>query len=221
MKRAYKILIAIGALIFVGGVAYWAYLYNCEDDWCATYEWQKVRITNNFGECVGRGFSVTEISPRECRAGKKVFTESLADTEASKSKESSMPESMVLNVFFGSEKIDPKSEYCDKSYPVTRHVPKTFEVAKTALEELLKGPTDGERSDGYRTAINAGVKVQKIDLKNGVLMVDFDSTLDREVAGSCRVIAIRSQITETLKQFPAVKEVIISVNGRTADILQP
>jgi len=33
--------------------------------------------------------------------------------------------------------------------------------------------------------------------------------------------SIRSQIESTLKQFPSVKQVIISVDGRTDDILQP
>ena len=33
--------------------------------------------------------------------------------------------------------------------------------------------------------------------------------------------AIRVQITETLEQFPTVDSVIISIDGRTEDILQP
>ncbi len=51
--------------------------------------------------------------------------------------------------------------------------------------------------------------------------VDFDETLEKAVGGSCRVAAIRSQITKTLLQFPSFKKVIISINGRTEDILQP
>jgi len=35
------------------------------------------------------------------------------------------------------------------------------------------------------------------------------------------VTAIRAQITETLKQFPTVENVVISIDGRTEDILQP
>lgn len=52
-------------------------------------------------------------------------------------------------------------------------------------------------------------------------MIDFDERLEFQVGGSCRVAAISAQIRETLKQFPQVKEVIISINGRTEDILQP
>ncbi len=58
-------------------------------------------------------------------------------------------------------------------------------------------------------------------IKDGAAYVDFDKTLDQNVAGSCRVIAIRAEITQTLKQFPNVNDVIISIDGRTEDILQP
>ncbi|PIP22172.1 MAG: hypothetical protein COX38_02115, partial [Candidatus Nealsonbacteria bacterium CG23_combo_of_CG06-09_8_20_14_all_39_25] len=48
-----------------------------------------------------------------------------------------------------------------------------------------------------------------------------DEQLEFQVGGSCKVSAIRAQITQTLKQFPTVDEVVISINGRTEDILQP
>ena len=51
--------------------------------------------------------------------------------------------------------------------------------------------------------------------------VDFDEQLEFQVGGSCRVSAIRAQIIQTIKQFSTVKDVIISINGRTEDILQP
>jgi len=45
--------------------------------------------------------------------------------------------------------------------------------------------------------------------------------LEFQVGGSCRVSAIRAEIIQTLKQFSTIKEVIISINNRTEDILQP
>ncbi|MBU3925210.1 GerMN domain-containing protein, partial [Patescibacteria group bacterium] len=56
---------------------------------------------------------------------------------------------------------------------------------------------------------------------NGIAKVDFDERLEFQAGGSCRVAAIRAEITETLKQFPTVNNVVISINGRTEDILQP
>ena len=100
-------------------------------------------------------------------------------------------------------------------------MPETQAVARAALEELFKGPTDAEKSNGYFTSINPGVMIQKVSIENGVASVDLSEELERDVGGSCRVAAIRAQITATVKQFPTVTDVVISISGRTEDILQP
>ena len=102
-----------------------------------------------------------------------------------------------------------------------REILKTPAVGLAALRELIAGPTSAEKRMGYGTVINPGVVVQKLTIESGVASVDFNEELERQVGGSCRVSAIRAQIEETLKQFSTVKEVIISINGRTQDILQP
>ncbi len=111
---------------------------------------------------------------------------------------------------------------CAKTFAVTRAVPKTQAVAKAALEELLKGPTQIEAEKfGVFSSINPGVKLQSIVIQDGLARADFDEQLQFQVGGSCKVQAIRAQLTNTLKEFPSVKEVLISINGRTQDILQP
>jgi spore germination protein GerM len=88
--------------------------------------------------------------------------------------------------------------------------------------ELLKGPTANEISRfGISTAINPDVEIQSLTIVDGVAQIDFSESLDYQVGGSCRVTAIRSQITNTLLEFPTVDEVVISINGRIDDILQP
>ena len=94
-------------------------------------------------------------------------------------------------------------------------------MARAALEQLLRGPTEAEKAQGFFTSINSGVKIQSLTIQAGTAYVDFDDQIEFQVGGSCRVSAIRAEITQTLKQFPTVSEVIISVNGRTEDILQP
>jgi len=110
---------------------------------------------------------------------------------------------------------------CETVYPVTRFVPKTAAPARAALTELLSGVTPEEFRQGYRTSINQGVTIQRLTIENGVARADFDETLQASVGGSCRVAAIRAQIRKTLEQFPTVKSVVISIDGRTEDILQP
>lgn len=125
-----------------------------------------------------------------------------------------------IKAFFNNNNLD-KEITCNKVFPVSRQIAKTMAVARAALEELLKGPSDEEKAEGYFTSINPGVQIQKLTIADGIAKVDFDETLGKDVGGSCRVSAIRAEITETLKQFSTVKNVIISINGRIEDILQP
>jgi len=130
-------------------------------------------------------------------------------------------ETMDIKVYFGNSVLDPGALFCEKTYPVTRKIIKTKAIAMKALEELLLGPSEEEKNHGFFTSINDGVKVQKLVIENGVAKADFSSKLEEQVGGSCRIFAIRSQIEETLKQFPSVKKVIISIDDRTEDVLQP
>src|SRR3989344_1083842 len=86
---------------------------------------------------------------------------------------------------------------------------------RNTLEELLKGPKDPEK---YFSVIPTGVKIQSFRIENRIVHVDFSGELEKEIAGSMQVLAIREQVERTLKQFESVNEVIISINGRTEDI---
>lgn len=159
--------------------------------------------------------------------GKLVFYNENPSGEAERDKTFELPiklqksssEKTTFNIYFGYPHDLEQS--CDLVFPFKREVPKTQSVAKLALEELLRGPSDQEIYAGYVTSINKGVKVQNLVIENGIAKVDFSEELDKNVAGSCRVMAVRSQIEQTLKQFPTVKSVVISINGKTEGILQP
>lgn len=127
-------------------------------------------------------------------------------------------ETITVKVFFNNNELDPNFS-CYKVFPVEREIEKTKALARAALEELLLGPLESE--EGFFTNINNNVKINSLTIEDGIARVDFDEQLEFQVGGSCRVSAIRAQITETLKQFSTVKDVIISINGQTEDILQP
>ncbi|MDP3696729.1 MAG: GerMN domain-containing protein [Candidatus Taylorbacteria bacterium] len=145
----------------------------------------------------------------------------------------------TISVFFPNVQNDPEALDCETTYPVERVLGRMTDNKKSALGEfaylavadLLKGPTEQEKVQGFFTSINDGTRVQRVIIESGVAHVDFNDRLNEGVAllrqgsegqaGSCKVQAIRSQITETLTQFLEIKEVVISVNGRTEDILQP
>lgn len=131
-------------------------------------------------------------------------------------------ETMTVKIFLNDSKYANEPYFdCLKTVAVNRNIPKTQAVAKSATEALLRGATEEEISRGFLNSIPLGARLNKITIDNGVAKADFDDRLEYQVGGSCRVAAIRAQIVDTLKQFPTVKEVVISVNGRTEDILQP
>ena len=131
-------------------------------------------------------------------------------------------ESMTVKIFLSDSRFVNEPYFdCSRTIAVERQVPKTLAVARTAVEALLRGATQEEINQGFISNINSGVRIQNLTIENGVAKVDFDEQMEFQVGGSCRVAAIRAQITETLKQFPTVNSVIISINGRTEDILQP
>lgn len=125
-----------------------------------------------------------------------------------------------VELFFGNSRLAPEDS-CEADYPIVRTIAKTEAVGRAAIGELLGGPTQEEKDQGYFTSINEGTELKNLVIKDGVAEAEFNELLDKEVGGSCRVGAIRSQITNTLRQFPTVDQVLISINGRTEDILQP
>ncbi len=130
-------------------------------------------------------------------------------------------DTISLKVFFGNTKFNPEVSDCSLVYPVTREVDETVAVGRAALEELFKGPLPVELEQEYYTTINEGVEILSLSIEDGIAQVDLSSQLQEGVGGSCMVTTIRAQIEETLKQFPTVDSVIISVDGNSQDILQP
>lgn len=130
-------------------------------------------------------------------------------------------DAMTLKIYLGNSQLDPQVLDCNKVFMVERQALKSEAVGQAALNALLAGPTADEKAQGYFSSINQNTKLQSLNIVNGTATADFDSQLELQVGGSCRVTAIRAQITETLKQFPTVQNVVISINGRTEDILQP
>jgi hypothetical protein len=126
-----------------------------------------------------------------------------------------------VKVYFGNATLDPANE-CTLVFPVERTVSGKTAIYRAAIEELLKGPNADDVAAGYATSIPGSVTLKSVAADaGGVVTADFDERLDRNVAGSCRVQAIRAQIGATLKQFPEVRDVIIAVNGRTDEVLEP
>ncbi|HZZ99238.1 MAG TPA: GerMN domain-containing protein, partial [Candidatus Paceibacterota bacterium] len=114
------------------------------------------------------------------------------------------------------------SNDCTKTTLFPRSITKTSQSPLMSLMELLKGPNDAEKSNGHAVSeIPDGVEINSLRQSGSTIYVDFNQALQQGVAGSCRVQSIRAEITDTLKQFLGVTNVVISINGKTTGILQP
>lgn len=128
---------------------------------------------------------------------------------------------IAVKLYFHSTTLDPEMMDCSKVFEVERMLPEVENMELAVMEELLKGPSAAELQAGYFTNINQGVEINSITVNNGTATADFDEQLQYAVGGSCKVTSIRAQITETLKQFTTIQNVVISIEGQTEDILQP
>jgi spore germination protein GerM len=124
-------------------------------------------------------------------------------------------------LFFGNEDFNSQMADCDDLFPVYRSGKEVEDFISKSLIELFKGPSETERGQGYYTSINPGVRLLGISRKKGTVYADFSRELEENVAGSCRTMAIRAQINETLTQFEGVDRVIILVEGSPGGVLQP
>lgn len=109
---------------------------------------------------------------------------------------------------------------CTRFIAVERAMPKSVSLARLILEALIDGPDEEERKRGASPAFPHGSAVRSVNLRNGILTVDFNERL-QNVGGSCAVLAIRESVTRSLRELPAVKKVVITAGGREDLALQP
>jgi hypothetical protein len=143
--------------------------------------------------------------------------------QSNSSEQPALPKDKVL-VYFGNLQKNPNSQDCGLVYLLEREADKKYDsnMVNTVIS-LLTPPNVAEREKGYVTAIPSGtiLKYLKLD-DSGTVEANFSGSLST-AAGSCAVIAIRSQIKATLLQFASVKSVVICVDGNCneEEILQP
>lgn len=107
---------------------------------------------------------------------------------------------------------DP-GEYIDLA-PVTRSV-NAAAPARPAIEALLKGPTAAERRRGFESLASAGgFRIGSLKISGGAARINFVST--RRWAGwpgDLAPVRFKTAVELTLKQFPSIRRVIVSLNG--------
>jgi spore germination protein GerM len=82
---------------------------------------------------------------------------------------------------------------------------------KDAISLLIKGElTEEERAQGFTTEFpNEDFKLLDVNLKDGVLYLEFTEVPGFTTGGSCRISLLTNQIIKTAKQFLGVNEVVL------------
>lgn len=125
-----------------------------------------------------------------------------------------------VEVYFGNKNMGSDQD-CTKVFPLYRKIVNAETFGPGALEALLNGVSETEKSAGYFTSLNENIVLRKFEIKDTIAYVDFDSSFNKGVAGSCRIASIKSQIETTLNSLPDINAIVISVNGQTEGILEP
>ena len=107
---------------------------------------------------------------------------------------------------------DP-GEYIDLA-PVTRWV-SGVAPARPAIEALLKGPTAAERQRGFESLASASdFRIGSLKISGGTARINFVSTRRwHGWPGDLAPVRFKTAVELTLKQFPSVRRVIVSLNG--------
>lgn len=127
--------------------------------------------------------------------------------------------SMTRSLYFLSDKAAETDCSNVSATPVT--LPASIYPVEATLRALL-AIDSSDTPNGATTSIPDRTGLVSLTVANGTATAVFDAGLERDGGGSCRVGAIRAQIEQTLKQFSSVKNVVIEVDGKTAEeTLQP
>jgi spore germination protein GerM len=107
---------------------------------------------------------------------------------------------------------DP-GEYIDLS-PVKRYV-SARTPARAAIEALLKGPTAEERQQGFDSLASASeFRIRSLTISSGTARVNFVSLRNwKGWPGDLGPVRFKKAVELTLKQFPNVERVVVSLNG--------
>lgn len=94
-----------------------------------------------------------------------------------------------------------------------RRLPATKAVAAAAMRELCNGPTSAEKTAGLGTTVPTGTELRSVNIKNGVARVDLTSEF-ASGGGSLSMMARVAQVVYTATQFPTIKSVTFSLDGK-------
>lgn len=126
-----------------------------------------------------------------------------------KTANSIQPQLTSITLYFS----DDQAEYL---IPETRHVEISDSIAKTALEELVKGP----KESGLHATVPPETVVLSVDIEDNLAYANFSKELvDKHWGGSTGELMTITSIVNTLTEFKNIKKVQIMVEGKVVETI--
>jgi len=127
---------------------------------------------------------------------------------------------MRVKIYFDNTKLNPNAEDCGQVFLVDRPVLKTEAPAVATLQELFKGPNEGEKKQGYTSWFSDKTAdiLKSLKVVEGTAYVNLKDI--REIipnaSTSCGSAQFLAEVETTLKQYSAVKTVVFAIEGKPA-----
>lgn len=154
--------------------------------------------------CLPEKESKEDITKKEVSTKK----EDQGEKEKEEEKKQSTQETMVITLYFA----DDQAMYL---VPEKREVPKSSNVAKVAVQELIKGP----KEDGHYPTLPQEAKVLSVNTKDGSASVNFSEDFEAQYpqGSTGETLAIYS-IVNTLTEFSSIDKVRFLAEGHLLDV---
>ncbi len=100
--------------------------------------------------------------------------------------------------------------------PVSRKIDKNSSPAYTTLRSLFNGPSKGELKKGYRSLIPSVAKINKMQVKKGILHLDLSMAFltKKQKLGREGLLLQIYQVVNSMANFSTIKGIRFSFDGK-------
>lgn len=150
----------------------------------------------------------------------------------------------TIKIYFGNKGLSQNPVDCAAVFPIERVVPNDLIIRRRAVEEFLKGPAPGEAAAGYFSSLptkeeiiafrdkvkaetgqapyeGEEIKIKSVKILAGTAYIVFSKEFKAYGGDLCRLDMIRAALRESLKQFPRIGGIMISLEGEEGNNINP
>ncbi len=116
----------------------------------------------------------------------------------------SVPSKVVKVYFFQNAKLTP----------VERELPTNESPVAIAIDQLMRGPSEQEKANGFVTVIPEGTRARNVEVEGDTAIIDLNSQVTNFKGGRENAERIVGQIVHTATSVRGVKKVMLELGGK-------